>query len=181
MLSVSRYQAIKGMLFVLISMNIGYVYGEEKKYTIDQKFFFQHYPSFKNSVFEKIAMVNIGRLLGKGVIKKVAERDGYDPFAIECIHHLYPLCDRPKAEVADILYSIGTNQENLQHVNMLFEKCGEKPGDLNWIVRVTHDEGNRLEQEKIKRTGHVASAREKDTFVAIGLFLRYVIKNKLVV
>jgi hypothetical protein len=62
---------------------------------------------------------------------------------------------------------------------MLLDKCREKPGDLNYVVRVTYVEGQRLEQEKIKQLKQVASPEEKDTFVAIGFLVRYVVKNKL--
>lgn len=163
-----------------MSMNIFlYAQGNVKKDTINKEFFSHHYQPFEKYIFKKRRDVNIIKHFGNDIVAEIAKIDGYDDFAVQCIPLSYSLFNRKGNDLSQILRSIGSD-EYLHHVNILFEKCREKPGDLNWIVRVTYEEGKRLEQEKIKETGQAASAQEKDTFVAIGLLLRYMIKNKLV-
>lgn len=164
------------VLFVVMSMNIFVcAQGNIERNRIDKKFFLHHYKPFEKYIFKKQIEVKISRKLGK----EIAMLDGYDNFAVQCIPLSYSLFDRKDDDLKQILHGIESD-EYLHHVNVLLERCREKPGDLNWIVRVTYEEGKRLEQEKIKETGQAASAQEKDTFVAIGLLLRYMIKNKLV-
>ena len=98
-------------------------------------------------------------------------------FAIQNIPSLYSLFDRSENDIKNILHYIESD-ECMDHANAIFRKCREKPGDLNWVIRVTHEEGRRLEQEKIKKTGQAASTQEKDIFITIGFLVRYLIKNK---
>lgn len=164
------------LFFVVTCLNF-FSYGKDD---ITKELYRQHYKPFEASVFKKRTMINLGRSIPFGsnfVIEKNARAEGYDDFAIARIPDIYPLLDRSDDNLKNLLRSLESDV-CIGYANVLLKRSREKPGDLNWIVRVTHDEGNRLEQEKIKKTGQKASQQEKDTFIAIGFFLRYLVKNK---
>ena len=162
------------LFFGLICANVG---GQVR---ITKEFYRQHYKPFEAYIFDKRSQVLIRKIpiIGEDIVKSGAKFSGYDDFAIKCIPESYSFFDRDENDIKNILYKIESDQ-CMQHVNMLLDKCREKPGDLNWVVRMTYQEGQRLEQEKIKQSQQSASQEEKDTFIAIGFWVRYVVKNKL--
>jgi hypothetical protein len=162
-------------------MNIcSYAKEDGKRDAINKEFYFNHYQSFEKYIFGKRKEVNLRKIPGVGVslVKAGARASGYDDFAIQFLPLSYSLFDRDEDDFKEILQNIGSDK-CIDSVNVLLERCREKPGDLNWIVRVTYQEGKRLEEEKLKKTGRAATDQEKDTFVAIGFLVRYLIKNKL--
>jgi len=163
------------VLSVLICMNICGI----QNGPVTKELYRKHYKPFEEYVLEKRTMVNMRKipLIGEGLVKEVARATGYDDFAVQCIPFMYSLCDRPENDLKNVLRTIESD-ECIGHANLILRKYREKPGDLNRIVRVTHEEGKRLEQEKMKKSGQAASTQEKDTFIAIGLLVRYLVKNK---
>ena len=147
---------------------------------ITKELYRQHYKPFEAYIFDKRSQVLLRKIpiIGEDIVKSGAIASGYDDFAIQRIPESYSFFDRDEQDIKKILHNIESDK-CLQHANMLLDKCREKPGDLNYVVRVTYVEGQRLEQEKIKQLKQVASPEEKDTFVAIGFLVRYVVKNKL--
>lgn len=146
---------------------------------ITKEIYRQHYNKFEASIFDKRVMIGIRRtpIIGEKLVQNGARALGYDDLAVKCMPLTYPFFDRDEEDIKNILKNIESDQ-CINHINILLEKCNAKPGNLNWAMKVTHEEGKRLEQEKINRTGKAASALEKDTFTAIGFFVRYLIENK---
>ena len=166
-------------VFIMMSMNLcSYAKEDGKRDGINKEFYFEHYQSFEKYILGKRKEVNLRKVVGDSLVKTGARISGYDEFAIQFLPLSYSLFDRDEDDFKKILQNIGSDK-CIDSVNVLLERCREKPGDLNWIVRVTYQEGKRLEEKKLKETGQVASKEEKDTFVAIGFLVRYLIKNKL--
>lgn len=142
---------------------------------ITQEVYDQHYNSFEKYVFNLQSKLWWGRKTC--TVSTGAKVQGYDEFVIEkCIPASYPLFDRNKEDIKNILKIVGS-QENIIHIDALLDKCSEKPQDINFIAHTTYKEGKRLEQ-LMMQGGRTVSIEDKDTFVAAGLFVRYWIENK---
>ena len=174
-------QTIKIILFVAIWINI-FSHAEEKNQkTYTKEFYLRDYPSFKKYIDKEKKLVNLRHnpFFGEDSVKNGAKMLGYDDLNIQRIPLLYPLFNRSDEEIKKILDDFKSD-EYICHINVLIEKCRKASGDLNVIMHIVHDEGERLKQERIVQTGKTPSQLEEDTFVAAGLLVRYLFKNKLV-
>jgi len=148
-----------------------------RKVRITQHVYNQHAQPFEKYVFKNQSELWWGKKTG--TVEFGARFLGYDDFVIDtCIPASYPLFDRPAHEIKSIVAYIGSDQYAIDRVDLLLDKCSKNPADMNFIARTTYDEGKRLEQEKIE-SGRTVSAEERDTFVVVGLFVRYWIEKKL--
>jgi hypothetical protein len=171
------YQTIIIILFGVMWLN---VFSYTKEYT--KEFYFKRdYVSFEEYIFEKKNLVNLrhNKFVGEKGVKRGAKMFGYDDFAIQRIPLSYSLFDRSDDDIKKILNSLGSD-ECIYYINILIEKTKQAAGDLNLVMRIVHDEGERLKKERIDATGYAPSQLEEDTFIAAGLLIRYLIKNKLV-
>ena len=177
MFKVFVNKMIVGLFFSLVSMNVcSYVSEDIKKIRVTKEIYHQLYNSFEQYIFKNRSELWWGRkthtvLIGAKIL-------GYNEFTIKCIPLSYSFFDRDLTNIKNILRSLVLD-EYIYYINVLLEKCNEKPGDLNWLARVSHEEGKRFEQEKIRRIGRPGSALVTDTFVAAGLFVRYWVEKRL--
>lgn len=168
------------VLSLLMCMGIcSEIKADIKKDPVTKELYRKIYKPFEEYVFDRRKIINLRKtpIIGDALVEAGARAAGYDDFAVQCIPYMYPLFDRQDNDLKNVL-GILESAECIDHANLILNKYREKPGDLNLIVRITHEEGKRLEQEKIKKTGKAASTQEKDVFIAIGLLVRYLIKNK---
>ena len=160
--------------FCLMFLNVySYATAHVKRFSITKEIYNKHYKSFENYIIKQRSDLWWGRkthtvLMGAKIL-------GYDDFTIKCIPLSYSFFDRDVATIRYILQSIGVD-EYIYYINVLLDKCSERPGDFNWIARVTYEESKLFEQEEMKKTGHSISVLMRDTLVAAGLFVRYCTK-----
>ena len=161
----------------------GFLYAGENATTVKKikDLYCQHYDSFEKSVLSErwwINSFNNVLFFGDAAVKKGAKERGYDEFVTEiCIPASYPFFGRAPEDIKRILGKIGSNDDIIERVAGLLDKCKQKPDDINFVAHTTYNEGKRLELEKIKR-GYAISEEDKDTWTGIGLFAKYVIVDK---
>jgi phosphohistidine swiveling domain-containing protein len=164
---------------------------ESRQLYITQEIFNQHCPRFiadvvstKNKYWwgKKTRTIEIG-----------AAAQGCDDFSIKCI----PVADDfflnlSEAEIRSMVKLLPSKY--LDYINTLIERCSSKPGDMNWISRVSHEEHIRMislpadvnKEELIKDPAMYkkiidqkkVDEKERYLLIAAGLFARYWCENK---
>jgi phosphohistidine swiveling domain-containing protein len=154
----------------------------------------KHFQPFLSYVIKMQEELNYGRSWGEFFVFKGAKYKGKcDDFAIECIPLIYDFFDQDKNYIESILKLI-VSDSYLHYINALFEQSTLKPGDMNWIARVSHTEHvkrislpadiNRQELiEHPKKYKQIIDAKkvnteERDALIASGLFVRYWVEKK---
>lgn len=165
------------LFFSLAFLNVySYANRDIKRIRVTKEIYNNHYKNFEKYIFHNRSELWWGRKTR--TVTFGAKVLGYNDFTIKCIPLSYSFFDRNPQSIQQILRSLVAD-ECLYHINVLLEKCSEKPGDLDWVARVTYEEGRRLEQEEMRITGRSVSVLTTDTFVAVGLFVRYCVEKKL--
>lgn len=164
---------------------------QEKQY-VTQEMFNQHYSCFiadivstKNKYWwgKKTRTIEIG-----------AAAQGCDEFSIKCI----PVADDFFSNLSESEIRLMVKllpSKYLHYINTLINRCNSKPGDMNWISRVSHEEHIRKislpadinkeelieDPTKYKKIidQKMVDMRERHFLIAAGLFARYWCEKKI--
>lgn len=164
---------------------------DSQKLLITQEVFFQHMQKFTANVVSTKNKYWWGKKSRTIEIGAIAQ--GCDDFSLKCI----PVADDFFLNLSDsdIRLMIKTLPVRyLHYINRLIEKCSSKPGDMNWISRVSHEEhiktislpaGVNKEEliedpTKYKKIidQKMVDVKERHLLIAAGLFARYWCENK---
>lgn len=178
---MSQFSINRFIMSLLVGLQVmssyAWVREDIKKIRVTTEAYHQHYKRFEKYIFKNRSELWWGRKTH--TVEIGAKVFGYDEFVIKvCIPSSYSFFDRPVKNIQHMLKLLSSD-DCIYCINMLLEKCSQRPGDLNFIARVTYEFGKQLEQAKINETGRPVSAEDRDIFVAIGLFARYWIEKKL--
>jgi phosphohistidine swiveling domain-containing protein len=165
-----------------------------RKHVHDAKTLYsRHYFSFEKYVLSMRDQVWWGRKTR--TVEIGARAWGCNDFAMKCIDFVYPFFDRNEKYIVETLKSIG--RKEYQHImETLVVRCSERPGDLNWVAQVSHEEHvnhitlpSGVEREWLKREPreykkivdqNKVSVAECHALIATGLFARYLVEKKLI-
>jgi phosphohistidine swiveling domain-containing protein len=162
---------------------------------INKKIYNEHFDRFKKFILgEKSQFSWTKKWFGMKAVKAGARSiGGCDDFSVECIGIGEGFFDKTDAEVIAILKNIGESDQCMEYIDMLIDKCSKKPGDLNWVARVSHEEHVKsieipsdirkedliAHPKEYKKIQHKVDKKECEKLIGSGLVARYWIKENL--
>ncbi len=161
---------------------------KKKQLYITQDVFNRHYPSFIKYVLGMQKDINKGRVCESGMFFVAKWSLKCDPLTIECIPVSYMLFDESPNTIELELKNLDIN-----FINNIYEKYKQKPGDKNWLARVSHEEHIKtitlppeIQKEELMRKPSQykqlidqkrVDSKECFVRIAAGLFVRYWVDN----
>lgn len=167
---------------------------KQQKYTITKDFYTQQFKEFQAYVLNMQYRLSWGRWAN--AVEWGAQKAGCDSFAVDCIALSYPFFDYDKKSIVSTLKSLSSD-DYVKQMDSLFEKCNQKPGDLNWVARMSHQSAveaiqlsSDIEKDKEKLIAEPkeykkiieeekVAKEEHNLQVALGLFVRYCVEKNI--
>lgn len=162
---------------------------------ITKDIYFSHFNRFKKFALSEKSQFCWTKWVGgmKAVEAGARNFGGCDPFAVECISVGESFFDSDETHFVKTLHDIGESDICINFMNYLIEECSKKPGDLNWVARVSHyghiesidlpedadEEDLKKHPKKYSTIQHKVDKSKREALTAASLFVRFFTKEKL--
>jgi phosphohistidine swiveling domain-containing protein len=168
---------------------------EYKAKRITKDVYLSHFNRFKKFVLGERKQFKWTRdWLGMGAVEAGARTIAKcDDFSVECICIGEPFYDSSDEHFMKVLNDVGQSERYIQYIDELIDECSKKPGDLNWVARVSHQEHIKsieipvdVKKENLikypkeyKKIENKVNKIDRESLIAAGLFARYWVHEKL--